>query len=192
LRTFGGYFSYPEISCDEIDAGAPFFLADGDGSGAAVGVALGVCVGEGWGLGEGVAEFGVGDAEDFFFFRGEGLGEAFFFFGEGDGLASDFLGGDGDSSGVALASGEGDFSASSLFFAVVDFLRCFRGVGVGVGAKIFLNLSPNEFSAACWRGAIAHSSANATNAPMIFRVRCIERLEPSYFFANSDKTALFS
>jgi hypothetical protein len=64
---------------------------------------------------------------------GDGLGEAFFFFA-GKGV--------GDFSGVALGLGVGDFSAVDFFFV------CFRGAGVGVGAKIFLSLLPNDSSAA--------------------------------------------
>jgi hypothetical protein len=108
-------------------------------------------------LGEGS---GVGLGEDFFFFAeaealdedsGVGLGEDFFFFGETDafgdgvsdgvGLAEVFFFVDGDFSGVALGFGVGDFSAVDFFFV------CLRGVGVGVGAKIFLSLVPNVSSA---------------------------------------------
>lgn len=103
---------------------------------------------------------GVGLGEDFFFFAeatalgedsGAGLGEDFFFFAETDaledgvsdgvGLAAVFFFGDGDFSGVALGFGVGDFSAVDFFFV------CLRGVGVGVGAKIFLSLVPNVSSA---------------------------------------------
>lgn len=103
---------------------------------------------------------GVGLGEDFFFFAeadalgedsGVGLGEDFFFFAETDalgdgvsdgvGLAGVFFFGDGDFSGVALAFGVGDFSDVDFFFV------CLRGVGVGVGAKTFLSLSPNDSSA---------------------------------------------
>jgi hypothetical protein len=149
----------------EMVAGAPFFFAAGGGDGVALGDAR--TSGVAAGLGDGDSA-GVGDGDAFFFFLGEalgelsgvGLGEVFlFFFGETDALASDFadgvgladafcfLAGDGvgDFSGVALGFGEGDFSA--LSFLAVELLRCFRGVGVGVGAKIFLSLLPNDSSA---------------------------------------------
>ena len=82
---------------------------------------------------------------------GVGLGEDFFFLAEADalgdgvcdgvGLAVVFFFGDGDFSGVADGFGVADFSAADFFF------RCLRGVGVGVGAKIFLSLVPNDSSA---------------------------------------------
>ena len=150
-------------------AGAPFFFSFGEGDGVALGdalasgVAVGLSAGDGDSPGVGA---GVGDA--FFFFLAEvlgelsgvGVGEVFFFFlGEADGVASGFadgvgLGegfcffageGVGDLSEVALGFGEGDFSAVS--FLAVELLRCFRGAGVGVGAKIFLILLPRDSSA---------------------------------------------
>jgi hypothetical protein len=149
----------------EMVAGAPFFLSFGEGDGVALGDSRTSGVAAGLGEGDGDSP-GVGDG--FFLFLGEalgelsgvGLGEVFlFFFGETDALASDFadgvgladafcfLAGDGvgDFSGVALGFGEGDFSA--LSFLAVELLRCFRGVGVGVGTKIFLSLLPNDSSA---------------------------------------------
>ena len=93
-------------------------------------------------------ESGTGVGEDFFFFFGEaevlgpafsvgvGLADVFFFFEEEGG---------GDFSGVAEGFGVGDFSAS-FFFDVVELWWCFRGAGVGVGAKIFLILLPNDSS----------------------------------------------
>ena len=153
----------------EIVAGAPFFFSFGEGEVVALGVTLvsGVAVGLGAGDGDSPG-VGVGDGDAFFFFLGEvlgevsgvGLEEAFFlFFGETEGLASGFADGVGlgegfcffagervgDFSGVALGFGEGDFSAVS--FLTVELLRCFRGAGVGVGAKIFLILLPNDCSA---------------------------------------------
>jgi len=81
---------------------------------------------------------GVGELLDFFFFFGDALGED-----SGDGVGEDFFFfGEGDFSGVALGSGVGDFCA-------LDFVLCFRGVGVGVGAKIFFNSVPTDF----WAGA---------------------------------------
>jgi hypothetical protein len=137
-------------------AGAPFFFGEGDTEGAGLGVslALGVEEGDGDSVGDGVGETA---GLRFFFFgeelgddSGVGVGEDFFFFGEeealgvavsaGVGLAAFFLG-DGAFSGDAVGLGEGDFSA------VVFFLVCLRGVGVGVGAKIFLSLVPNDSSA---------------------------------------------
>jgi hypothetical protein len=130
----------------EMVAGAPFFLSFGEGDGVALGDSRTSGVAAGLGEGDGDSP-GVGD------------GFFLFFFGETDALASDFadgvgladafcfLAGDGvgDFSGVALGFGEGDFSA--LSFLAVELLRCFRGVGVGVGAKIFLSLLPNDSSA---------------------------------------------
>jgi hypothetical protein len=103
---------------------------------------------------------GAGLGEDFFFFAetdalgedsGVGLGEDFLFFAEADalgagvsdgvGLATIFFFGGGDFSGVALGFGVGDFSAVDFFFG------CLRGVGVGVGANIFLSLVPKVSSA---------------------------------------------
>ena len=114
---------------------------------------------------------GVGDAEDLRFFFDVGLGEESgdgddfcFFFGEADASGSDssldferleplfFAEGDGDFSGVGDGLAAGSFS-SSFFFCVVELLRCFRGAGVGVGAKIFLILSPNDCSALALSGA---------------------------------------
>ena len=140
-------------------AGAPFFLGDADADGVRFGVspdsgvALGLADGAGDSPGDGL---GVGDVLRFFFLldavgddSGVGLGEDFFFFAEaealedgvsdGVGLAAVFFFGDGDFSGVALGLGVGDFSAVDFFFA------CLRGVGVG--ARTFLSLSPNDSSA---------------------------------------------
>jgi hypothetical protein len=142
-------------------AGAPFFFGEGETLGVGFGVwlasgdALALADGEGDSPGEGL---GVGDALRFFFLAdpvgedsGVGLDEDFFFFAEADalaygvsdgvGLAAVFFFGDGDFSGVAVGFGVGDFSAVDFFFV------CLRGVGVGVGAKIFLSLLPNDSSA---------------------------------------------
>jgi hypothetical protein len=143
-------------------------------------------------------ESGSGVGEDFFFFFGEALGEEsgsgvgedfFFFFGEADALGSAFspgvgLGeiffffegeGDGDFSGVADGFGVGDFSASSFFFgAGEDVLRCFFGAGVGVGAKIFLILLPNDSSVRA-RSALPAKTAISKRAPPILRTRRMER-----------------
>lgn len=113
------------------------------------------------------------------------MGDAFFFFlGEGETLGSGvceglglgealrvFLGdGEGDFSGVAAAFGEGDFSAAGVFFDVLELLRCFFGAGVGVGAKIFLSLLPNDSSA--WTGtATPESIAIKNRAPAILLTR---------------------
>jgi hypothetical protein len=94
-----------------------------------------------------------------------GLPEAFFFFEEE---------GDGDFSGVADGFGVGDLSASSFFFGAVELLRCFRGVGVGVGAKIFLILLPND-SSACARSATPRSIAIKKRVPAILLTRRMER-----------------
>jgi hypothetical protein len=199
-------------------AGAPFFLADGEGDGVELGVSpasgdpvgleedagdsTGVGVGDreclrfffGEALGE---ESGSGVGEDFFFFFGDGLGEEsgagvgedfFFFFGEADtsgstlsagvGLAEDFFffeeEGDGDFCGVADGFGVGDFSASSFFFGAVELLRCLRGAGVGVGAKIFLILLPNDSSASA-RSGRATSIAIKKRALELLLTRRMER-----------------
>src|SRR5262249_7366162 len=73
---------------------------------------------------------------------GDGLGEAFFRLGEavGDGVAVDLL---------------------------VECFRCLRdGVGVGVGAKIFLIFLPNDSSAACVVVA-PNKSARSNRQPII-------------------------
>ena len=166
--------SYPEIWLADIVAGAPFFFGEGDAD------ALGVSPGEPVTLGLGEADGdssgdgdGVGELFRFFFLvglgeeSGEGLAEDFFFFGdevavdsgvsEGVGVADVFFFfGEGDFSGVSLGFGVGDFSA------VVFFFVCFRGVGVGVGAKIFFSLLPNDSSA----GAAGAIKANAKIAEM--------------------------
>jgi hypothetical protein len=144
------------------------------GDSADSGVALGFAEGSGDSVGDGVGvaelfrffflldtlgeDSGVGLGEDFFFFAetdalgedsGVGLGEDFFFLAEADalgtgvsdgvGLATIFF--FGDFSGVPLGFGVGDVSVDDFFFV------CLRGVGVGVGAKIFLSLVPNVSSA---------------------------------------------
>ena len=87
---------------------------------------------------------GVGLGDDFFFFAdADALGDGVC---DGVGLAAAFFLGDGDFSGVALGFGVGDFSADDFF------LMRFRGVGVGVGAKTFLSLSPNDSSADTFAG----------------------------------------
>lgn len=98
---------------------------------------------------------GLGLGDDFFFFDGEevapgsgvsvGLGVAvFFFFGVGD------------FSGVALGFGVDDFSAVDFF------LVCLRGVGVGVGAKSFFSLVPNDSSAGAGAANAARIARQAT------------------------------
>ena len=134
----------------------------------APGVTLGLGETEGDSLGDGEGEGeGVGEPLAFFFLEeglgeasgevlGLGLGEDFFFFGEGEIL------GDGFSVGVGLAVvfflGEGDFSGDTVGFGVgdlaaVDFFFVLRGAGVGVGAKIFLSLVPNDSSAGAFTAA---------------------------------------
>jgi hypothetical protein len=162
----GAPFFFGEGDADAVGLGVS------PASGVALGVAEGPgdSVGDGLGVGELFRFFflldalgegsGVGLGEDFFFFTeadalgeesGVGLGVGFFFFAETDalgdgvshgvGFAAAFFFGDGDFSGVALGFGVGDFSAVDFFFV------CLRGVGVGVGAKIFLSLVPNVSSA---------------------------------------------
>jgi hypothetical protein len=104
--------------------GAPLFSAPGCGEREGLGVSDGL----GTGLSSGVA-VGVGDAFLRFDFVlgvavGDGVGEIFLCFGE--------------------AVGEG---LGVVFFA--ERFRCLRvGVGVAVGARIFLIFVPNESSAA--------------------------------------------
>ncbi len=178
-------------------AGAPFFFGDGEGNGVAGGrsIASGVAVGLKEGVGDS-AGVGLGEGEVLCFFFGEGLGEesgvevgeVFRFFGEADALGSDFSArselpeaffffeeeGDGDFSGAADGFAVGDLSVSSFFFAAVELLRCFRGGGVGVGAKIFLNLLPND-SSACARSATPKSIATKKIVPAILLARRMER-----------------
>jgi hypothetical protein len=175
--------SYPEIWVAEIVAGAPFFFgeADADVDGLAVSPGEPVSLGPGEadgdtsGDGDGVDElfrffFLVGLGEE----SGEGLAEDFFFLGdeaavgsgvsEGVGVADVFIFfANGDFPGVSLGSGVGDFSA------VVFFFGCFRGVGVGVGAKIFFNLLPNDSSARAF-GALKPSDATMKSATAVLIV----------------------
>jgi len=100
--------------------------------GVSVDSGVGVSVGEG--VGEGLCFFlaeGVADSS------GVGVSEGFLRRLElTDGLGDDF--------GLAFTDGVGDVDA----FFVDVFLRCFRGVGVGVGWRIFLILSPSDSSLA--------------------------------------------
>src|SRR5438477_8499278 len=146
----------------EMVAGAPFFFSfgegDADGVGFGVSLASGVALGFAEGVGDSLGDgLGVGDALRFFFLlavgedSGDGLAEGFFFFADaealgdrasdGVGLAALFFFNKGDFSGIAVGFGVGDFSTVDFFFG------CFRGAGVGVGAKIFLSLLPNDSSA---------------------------------------------
>ncbi len=230
MRTFSGYFWKPEIWLEEIVAGAPFFLgeADSDGDGFGDSLASGLALGLAEGAGDSAGD-GLGEGEAFrFFFRGEplgevsgeGLGEDFFFLGEADGLDSDFsvgVGlvvafflGEGDFAGVAVGFGVGDFSALAFFF------ECLRGVGVGVGANIFLSLLPSDSSAVARTATFvriataANPMANTRHLAVIPSaveesrgasrdVRrgpstslCSARDDtPNYFFASSARTALF-
>jgi hypothetical protein len=187
------------MSLAAMVAGAPFFLADGEGEGVVLGVSP--ASGDSVGLEEGAGDsagVGVGDGECLRFFLGDGLGEEseegvgedfFFFFGEGDasgsafstgvGLTEDFFffldeEGDGDFSGVADGFGVGVFSASSFFLETLELLRCFRGAGVGVGAKIFLILLPND-SSACPRSGTTTSITIKKRALAILLTRRMER-----------------
>ena len=177
-------------------AGAPFFFGDGEADGVASGGSLvpGVAVG----LKEGVEESaGVGVGEGLCLFFGTGLGEESglgpvedfcFFFGEADALSSGFSAGvglpevffffeeegDGDFFGVTDGFGVGDLSSSSFFVGAVELLRCFRGVGVGVGAKIFLILLPND-SSACARWVAPRNIAIRKKVPTILLTCRMER-----------------
>jgi hypothetical protein len=184
------------MSLAAMVAGAPFFFAGGEGDGLALGVSLArsVALGLEKGVGDS-AGVGVGEGECLCFFFWEGFGEesgvgagdVFFFFGEADAFGAGFSAGvglpevffffeeegDGDFSGVADGFGVGDFSASSFFFTV-ELLRCFHGVGVGVGAKIFLILLPND-SSACARSATPRSIGIKKKVPAILLTRRMER-----------------
>lgn len=172
-------------------AGAPFFF--GAGEAEAVGLGVSPSSGVALGLEEGVQDsVGVGEGEGLrFFFLGEALGKEsgpgvgeifFFFFGEavtsgvsaGVGLAEAFFffdgEGDGDFSGVGDGFGVGDFSATSFFFGVVELLRCFRGAGVGVGAKILLSLVPTDSSAGA-RWVMPGSIAIRKKMPAMLLIR---------------------
>lgn len=174
------------ISVEETVAGAPFFFGEGEPLGVGFGVlvssgdALALAEGEGDSPGDGL---GVGDDLCFFFLlvalgeaSGVALGDDFFFFTDADalgeavsagvGLAADFFFGDGDFSGVAVGFGVGDFSAVDFFFV------CLRGVGVGVGSKIFLSFVPSDSSAGA-RTATAPIVAATKRASAILIVRCI-------------------
>jgi hypothetical protein len=98
--------------------------------GVSVDSGVGVSVGEG--VGEGLC-----------FFLAEGVADS-----SGVGVGEDFLRRleltDGLGDDVAFTDGVGE--ADSLCVDV--FLRCFRGVGVGVGWRIFLILSPSDSSLA--------------------------------------------
>ena len=173
-------------------AGAPFFFGVEKGDGASLAAGSVVALDEGIGESPGV---GVGDGKGLCFFFEEGLGEdsgsgvgeeLCFFFAE-DAPGSDFPAekrlpeapfflseeGDGDFSGVADGFGASDFSASSFFFGAFELLRCFRGAGVGVGAKIFFTLLPNDSSARA-RSATPKSIAIKTKVPAILVVRRME------------------
>ena len=178
-------------------AGAPFFFADGEGDEVAAEGSLspGVAVGVAEGVGDSVGVT-VGEGEGLCFFFEEALGEDsdggvaedFFFFGEAEALGSAFSAGveppeaflffdeedDGDFSGVADGFGAGALSASSFFFGAVELLRCFRGAGVGVGAKIFLISLPND-SSACAHSAPPRSIAIKKKVPAILLIRRIKR-----------------
>lgn len=161
-------------------AGAPFFFGEADGVALGLGVSLGLGKAEADSPGDGV---GVGELFRFFFLldglgedSGVGLGDDFFFFTEAEGLADgvglsvDFFFDDGDFSGDGLGFGVGDFSAVDFFFV------CFRGVGVGVGAKSFFSSVPSDCAAGA-RVAARPITAITKNARAILIVRCIENVE---------------
>jgi hypothetical protein len=160
-----------------MDTGAPFFFGVGVGEGVSLDSETGVGVGEGVGVsdGEGVGEClclfltaGVSDSS------GVAVGETFLWprLGDGEGVGSSvpddsgvalvgtflwrcFGDADGVGSGVSDGSALGDRFGFGLtvglgeddFFLVDVVLWCLRGVGVGVGTKIFLILSPTDSSA---------------------------------------------
>lgn len=145
----------------------------------APGVTLGLAEADGDSSGDGL---GVGDDLCFFFLLdglgedpGEGLGEDFFFFGDaldagvsvGVGLEADFFFGDEDFSGVSDGAGVADFSAVDFFFL------CFRGAGVGVGAKIFLSVVGKDSAAGARIAIVAPITPITKSARAIWIVRCI-------------------
>jgi len=157
-------------------AGAPFFFGEAEAVALGLGVSLGLGEAEADSSGDGV---GVGELLRFFFLldglpedSGVGVGEDFFFFADEDGL------GLGVAEGVGLAAafffGDGEFSPEGVgdSWEVDFFFRCFRGVGVGVGARIFLSLVPNDSSAGA-RTAVAPIVAATKRASAILIVRCI-------------------
>lgn len=164
-----------------MEAGAPFFFGEADGLAisSASGVTLGLAEAEGDSSGDGL---GVGDDLCLFFLldgfgedSGEGLGDDFFLFGDalavgvsvGVGLDADFFFGDADFSGVADGFGDGDFSALDFFFV------CLRGVGVGVGANIFLSVVGKDSAAGTRTAIVAPITPIAKSARAILIVRCI-------------------
>jgi len=126
----------------------------------------------------------VGDVLRFFFFlldavgedSGDGLGEAFFFLADpeelgdgvsdGVGLAAAFFFGEGDFSGVTLGFGVGDFSTVDFFFV------CLRGVGVGVGAKIFLSFVPMLSSAGAGTAKFVNAAMQTISVIRSARIGC--------------------
>src|ERR1044071_4103549 len=181
------------MSVFSMVAGAPFFLGDGEGDGASLVSGFVVAPNEGVGESPGV---GVGDEERLCFFfeeglgedSGSGVGEDFCFFFPDEAPGSDFsVGkglpealfffceeGEGDFSGVADGFGEGDFSASSFVFSAFELLRCLRGAGVGVGAKIFFIFLPNDSSACAW-STTPESIVAKKKAPAILVTRRMVR-----------------
>ncbi len=134
-------------SGERLALGAPFFSGVGGALAEGVAVASGVSVGLGDGVSSGDA-VGEGDAFlrfDFLFGvgLGDGVGEAFFCFGDavGDGVGVGFF---------------------------PERFRCLRvGVGVGVGAKIFLIFVPNDSSAAFAAQTVPSNIARIKNARTI-------------------------
>lgn len=135
------------------------------------------------GLGEGVS-LGVGEGElvflcffDFGVSDDAGDGDALDL-DEGAGGGLPFLFGVPDCSGVSVALGfedaeeVGEGEVSSFFFFVVEILcRFFFGVGVGVGAKIFLSLAPNDSSAAGTAQTVVNENTPTSKSREIMFVR---------------------
>lgn len=146
-----------------MEMGAPFCFGVGLGAGVGVSVAwgVGVALGEAVGVSDsaGVGEilrcfFGdaVGDSS------GAGVGEIFLRrVGDGEGLGVGVSVARGELFGLGFADGVGEGDDSFFFVDVV--LRCLRGVGVGVGSKIFLILSPSDSSAGALTAANAQTAA---------------------------------
>jgi hypothetical protein len=206
----GAPFFFGEADADGLG------VSPGDTLALGLAEAEGDSSGDGEGVGEALRFFfllaldedsGEGLGDDFFFFgdeevvgsgvsEGVGVADVFFFFGEeevvGSGVSEGvgvadiyFFFGDGDFSGVSLGFGVGDFSA------VVFFFVCFRGVGVGVGSKIFFSFVPIDSSAGA-RTALKPIDARTKSATAVLIVRRIKLPAIRSYFASSARTALFS
>jgi hypothetical protein len=133
-----------------METGAPFFFADlGVGVEVSVGCGAWLSLGVGVSVPDGVGEIlrrfladGVTDSS------GVGVGEnSVRRFGDADGLPSGIS--DPSAPGELLTAGfrDGAGDGDPAFFLADAVFRCLCGVGVGVGRKTFLILSPIDSSA---------------------------------------------